>query len=100
MVLQIFVYVLLIALGEYHLERKLHQFQRLCPSQPSPDETVRAEEQRVQHIMNQDPIKVQKLNKIYENGYHAVKGITFGVEKSQIFGLLGPVIDKKKKLSA
>jgi len=30
------------------------------------------------------------LYKIYPNGFHAVKGVTFGVEHNQILGLLGP----------
>lgn len=35
-------------------------------------------------------IKVLNLQKLYSNNFHAVKGISFGVEKSQIFALLGP----------
>lgn len=37
-----------------------------------------------------DPIKISKLQKTYENGFQALKGISFGVENGQIFGLLGP----------
>jgi len=38
----------------------------------------------------QDPVKAMNLSKIYDNGYTAVRGITFGVSPGQIFGLLGP----------
>jgi len=37
-----------------------------------------------------DPIKVQNLVKVYDNGYTAVRDVTFGVSPGQIFGLLGP----------
>jgi len=38
----------------------------------------------------EDPIKAVGLSKIYDNGFTAVKGVTFGVPQGQIFGLLGP----------
>lgn len=38
----------------------------------------------------EDPIKAVELSKIYDNGFTAVKGVTFGVAPGQIFGLLGP----------
>ena len=37
-----------------------------------------------------DPIRVEDLSKVYDNGYTAVQDSTFGVEEGQIFGLLGP----------
>ena len=37
-----------------------------------------------------DPIRVENLAKVYDNGYTAVRESTFGVEEGQIFGLLGP----------
>ncbi|KRX06128.1 P-loop containing nucleoside triphosphate hydrolase [Pseudocohnilembus persalinus] len=63
---------------------------KLIPQDYQDDEGVQKEFDRVFHVYNEDKIKVQKLYKIYENGFHAVKGTTFGVEKGQIFGLLGP----------
>jgi len=41
-------------------------------------------------LQNPDPIKVTNLSKVYDNGYQAVKEVTFGVAPGQIFGLLGP----------
>ena len=38
----------------------------------------------------EDPIKALDLVKIYDNGYTAVRDVTFGVSPGQIFGLLGP----------
>jgi len=38
----------------------------------------------------QEPIRVLDMSKVYDNGYAAVKNITFGVAPGQIFGLLGP----------
>jgi len=38
----------------------------------------------------EDPIKATNLSKVYDNGFTAVKGVTFGVSAGQIFGLLGP----------
>jgi len=35
-------------------------------------------------------IEVKNLEKIYDNGVKAVKGVSFNVEKKQIFGMLGP----------
>jgi len=37
-----------------------------------------------------EPIRAIDLAKIYDNGYKAVRDITFGVPTGQIFGLLGP----------
>jgi len=38
----------------------------------------------------EEPIRVLDMSKVYDNGYAAVKHITFGVAPGQIFGLLGP----------
>ena len=35
-------------------------------------------------------IEVKNLEKIYRSGTHAVKGISFEVNKGEIFGILGP----------
>ena len=35
-------------------------------------------------------IKVDKLKKVYGNGYPAVGGVSFGVGKNEVVGLLGP----------
>lgn len=35
-------------------------------------------------------IKVENLNYTYKSGTHAVKGISFNIEKGEIFGFLGP----------
>jgi len=45
------------------------------------EEGVANEIERLNHVFNEDPIKVKKLYKIYPNGFHALKGITFGVEE-------------------
>lgn len=37
-----------------------------------------------------DPVITQNLTKVYANGFHAVKGTSFGIDKGQVFGLLGP----------
>ena len=54
------------------------------------DEDVISEENRLSGDNCIDPIKVNKLQKTYENGFQALKGISFGVQNGQIFGLLGP----------
>jgi len=38
----------------------------------------------------EDPIRALDLSKVYDSGFTAVKGVTFGVPQGQIFGLLGP----------
>lgn len=35
-------------------------------------------------------LEVTDLTKTYENGFQAVKGISFAVEKGEVFGILGP----------
>jgi len=50
---------------------------------------VEFEKNRVRES-TEDPIKAIELSKIYDNGFTAVKGVTFGVAQGQIFGLLGP----------
>lgn len=35
-------------------------------------------------------LEITNLTKTYDNGVHAVKGISFSVEKGEIFGILGP----------
>ncbi|MDI6861127.1 MAG: ATP-binding cassette domain-containing protein [Caldisericia bacterium] len=35
-------------------------------------------------------IRIENLKKIYSNGVEAVKGISFSIEKGEIFGFLGP----------
>ena len=47
------------------------------------------EKNRTQQAQN-DPIRVEDLAKVYDNGYTAIQDSTFGVEEGQIFGLLGP----------
>jgi ABC-2 type transport system ATP-binding protein len=35
-------------------------------------------------------VRVSNLSKVYKDGYHAVSGVSFDVERGQIVGLLGP----------
>ena len=56
---------------------------------PIDDEGINFEKNRVSQSPL-DPIKAESLVKVYDNGYKAVQGISFGVEPGQIFGLLGP----------
>ena len=35
-------------------------------------------------------LEVTNLTKTYENGVHAVKGVSFTVERGEVFGILGP----------
>jgi ABC-2 type transport system ATP-binding protein len=35
-------------------------------------------------------LEVNNLTKTYDNGVHAVKGISFSVDKGEVFGILGP----------
>ncbi len=39
-----------------------------------------------------DKIKINSMCKQYENGFVAIKDITFGSNAGEIFGLLGPYI--------
>ncbi|EGR34152.1 hypothetical protein IMG5_022510 [Ichthyophthirius multifiliis] len=48
------------------------------------------ETKRIKKYENQDTIKAFQIHKKYPNGFHAVKGNSFGVQKGEIFGLLGP----------
>lgn len=34
-------------------------------------------------------IKIEKINKIYSNGFHAVKDVSLEVKKGDIFGIIG-----------
>ena len=54
---------------------------------PIPNEILN-EKKRVES--STDPIRLLDLSKTYENGFQAIKGVSFGVQKNQIFGLLGP----------
>jgi ABC-type multidrug transport system, ATPase component len=77
---------------KYNLSQKSIK-KALIPYAPNPifDATeINSEAERVAAENNLDPIRVLGLEKAYENGFQAVRGISFGVEKKQIFGLLGP----------
>ncbi len=37
-----------------------------------------------------DFISIKNLNKIYKNGFHAIKNLNLDIKKGEIFGLLGP----------
>ena len=56
---------------------------------PNPEE-ISQEEQRVKSAGNRDLTKALDLGKVYENGFQALREISFGVDHKQIFGLLGP----------
>ena len=72
--------------------------QRSLAPKPAPPGSIRAEVpsddgvgselQRVR--LSNDLIKVMQLQKIYPNGFPAVKSVSFGVGEGKIFGLLGP----------
>lgn len=49
-----------------------------------------AEATRIEAIDNKDPVKVMHLSKVYPNGFRAVRDLSFGTQKGEIFGLLGP----------
>ena len=34
-------------------------------------------------------IKIEKVNKIYPNGFHAVKDVSLEIKKGDIFGVIG-----------
>ena len=34
-------------------------------------------------------IKIEKVNKIYPNGFHAVKDVSLEIKKGDIFGIIG-----------
>ena len=34
-------------------------------------------------------IKIEKINKVYSNGFHAVKDVSLEVKKGDIFGIIG-----------
>lgn len=40
--------------------------------------------------MQQDLLVVEDLKKKYDNGFEAVKGVSFSVAKGEVFGILGP----------
>jgi ATP-binding cassette subfamily A (ABC1) protein 3 len=52
------------------------------------DDIVKERNQTIQ--ATESPIKVLELGKVYENGYPAVRDVSFNVAPGQIFGLLGP----------
>ena len=37
-----------------------------------------------------DFISIKNLNKVYKNGFHAIKNLNLDIKKGEIFGLLGP----------
>ena len=49
-----------------------------------------SEANRIRNPENQDPLKIQNLNKTYKNGFKAIKDLSFGIKNKEIFGLLGP----------
>lgn len=53
------------------------------------DKDVQFEENRLVN-RSTDPIKIVKLHKTYDDGFQALKGISFGIQNGHIFGLLGP----------
>lgn len=60
------------------------------PDLVADQQAIIAEEQRVGNPASQDLVKLVHMNKVYSNGFTAVKDVTFGVKKKEIFGLLGP----------
>jgi len=52
--------------------------------------TTSFEQTRLASESNQDMIKLIGVNKIYPNGFKALRNLNFGVEKGQIFCMLGP----------
>jgi len=56
----------------------------------SEDELVIAEKERVNQVNEADQfVYVNSIHKIYKNGTHAVRGISFAASTGQVFGLLG-----------
>jgi len=59
------------------------------------DPEVAEEEVRVRELLsnggsaNDLPILTSNVKKVYENGKVAVRGVTLGIEKNEVFGLLG-----------
>lgn len=56
---------------------------------PTDEKALTVELQRLISRSNQDVIKVMELQKTYKNGCKALENLDFGVEKDQIFCLLG-----------
>lgn len=56
---------------------------------PNPQEILQ-EAQKTEAADSQELVKAINLQKTYENGFQALRDVTFGVERKQIFGLLGP----------
>ena len=52
--------------------------------------TTSFEQTRLASESNQDMIKLIGVNKMYPNGFKALRNLNFGVEKGQIFCMLGP----------
>ncbi|KEG07295.1 ATP-binding cassette protein subfamily A, member 5 [Trypanosoma grayi] len=57
------------------------------------DSDVEAERERVQSLEGDEtesPVSVINLRKVYGNGKVAVRNLTFGVKRGEVFGFLGP----------
>lgn len=64
--------------------------QQFQPQPIADQQAIIAEEQRVSDPNNKDLVKLHHMGKVYSNGFTAVKDVSFGVKKKEIFGLLGP----------
>jgi D-methionine transport system ATP-binding protein len=43
----------------------------------------------IKYLQEEKMIEIQKINKIYSNGYHAVKDISLEIKTGDIFGVIG-----------
>jgi len=68
---------------------KLKKKEKEFVEDPINQKALNSELQRLISRNNKDVIKIMELQKTYPNGYQALESLDFGVEKGQIFCLLG-----------
>jgi len=90
----VFYFIVTVVIDHMDFESKAKKPKKewtVSEPQAVPVETLDVEREKRRTLENaKDPIRALDLVKVYDNGYKAVRNVTFGVPNGQIFGLLGP----------